>query len=146
MLISIGTFLATKDLEYLGKVYPISVSIIMFLMSAIIAVQMFLSNEYSSVLFDNEQSLSKQKDLRPFWLPIYWFISPLVLSIFIGFYISIGLFVTIFLIKIAKVSLRKSIIGGIGVWIVLALISHFMIMDFPPGIIQSFIELPWPIN
>ena len=146
MLISIGTFLATKDLEYLGKVYPISVSIIMFLMSAIIAVQMFFSNQYSSVLFDNEQSLSKQKDLRPFWLPIYWFISPLVLSIFIGFYISIGLFVTIFLIKIAKVSLRKSIIGGIGVWIVLALISHFMIMDFPPGIIQSFIELPWPIN
>jgi putative tricarboxylic transport membrane protein len=54
--------------------------------------------------------------------------------------------VIIFLIKIAKVNLRKSIIGGVGVWIVLALISHFMVMDFPPGIIQSFIELPWPIN
>jgi len=146
MLISIGTFLATKNLEYLGMVYPVSVSVIMFILSFAIAVQMYFSNEYSSVLFDNEQSLLKQKDLRPFWLPIFWFISPLVLSIFIGFYISIGLFVIIFLIKIAKVSVRKSIIGGVGVWIVLALISHFMVMDFPPGIIQSFIELPWPIN
>ena len=146
MLISIGTFLATKNLEYLGMVYPVSVSVIMFVLSFTIAVQMYFSNEYSSVLFDNEQSLLKQKDLRPFWLPIFWFISPLLLSIFIGFYISIGLFVIIFLIKIAKVNLRKSIIGGIGVWIVLALISHFMVMDFPPGIIQSFIELPWPIN
>ena len=71
---------------------------------------------------------------------------PLFLSVFIGFYISIGLFVFIFLSKIARVGFRFSLISSIGVWIALAAISHFMIMDFPPGILQGYIELPWPIN
>ncbi|MDC0435804.1 hypothetical protein OAL69_01265 [Pelagibacteraceae bacterium] len=144
--ISIGTFLATKNLEFLGSIYPVSVSIIMFLMSIIIIIQMLTADQYSSILFDTEQTLSKQKDTRPFWQPIIWFVSPLFLSVIVGFYISIGLFVIIFLTKIAKIRFQKSLIGGLGVWFVLALISHFMVMDFPPGILQSYIELPWPIN
>ena len=146
IFISISTFMATKDLEFLGRIYPVSVSVVMFIMSTIIVIQLLNANEHSSVLFDTEQSLSKQKDTRPFWQPILWFISPLFLSIIIGFYISIGLFVIIFLMKIANVEFKKSLIGGLGVWFVLALISHFMVMDFPPGILQSYIELPWPIN
>ena len=70
----------------------------------------------------------------------------LFLSVFIGFYISIGLFVFVFLSKIARASFRFSLISSICVWIALAAISHFMIMDFPPGILQGYIELPWPIN
>ena len=75
MLVSIGTFLATKNLEYLGKVYPVSVSVIMFVMSAIIAVQMYFSNEYSSVLFDNEQSLLKQKKILDLFGYLYFGLS-----------------------------------------------------------------------
>ena len=146
IFISMSTFMATKDLEFLGRIYPVSVSVVMFIMSTIIVIQLLNANEHSSVLFDTEQSLSKQKDIRPFWQPIFWFISPLFLSVIIGFYISIGLFVIIFLMKIANVEFKKSLIGGLGVWLVLALISHFMVMDFPPGILQSYIELPWPIN
>ena len=52
----------------------------------------------------------------------------------------------VFLSKIARTSFRFSLSSAIGVWLVLAAISHFMIMDFPPGILQSYIELPWPIN
>jgi len=146
LLISVGTFFATKDLEFLGKIYPVTVSLIMFLMSLIIVIQLIYANEYSSVLFDTEQNLLNQKDTRPFWQPILWFVSPLFLSVIIGFYISIGLFVIIFLSKIANIDFKKSVVGGLSVWFVLALISHFMVMDFPPGIIQSLIELPWPIN
>ena len=52
----------------------------------------------------------------------------------------------IFLSKIARASFRFSLVSAVGVWIALAAISHFMIMDFPPGILQGYIELPWPIN
>jgi putative tricarboxylic transport membrane protein len=48
--------------------------------------------------------------------------------------------------KIARVSFRFSLISAICVWIALAAISHFMIMDFPPGLSQNYFELPWPIN
>ena len=107
---------------------------------------MFISKSGSKVFHDAENLLLGNSEIRNQWLTIFWFISPLFLSIFIGFYISIGLFVFIFLSKIARVSFRFSLISAIGVWIALAAISHFMIMDFPPGILQGYIELPWPIN
>ena len=107
---------------------------------------MFVSKSGSKVFHDAENLLLGNTQIRSQWLTIFWFISPLFLSVFIGFYISIGLFVFIFLSKIARASFRFSLISSIGVWIALAAISHFMIMDFPPGILQSYIELPWPIN
>ena len=126
-IISIYTVFVTDHLQYLGKIFPISVGLFMFFFSLIIGIQMFISKSGSKVT-------------------IFWFISPLFLSVFIGFYISIGLFVFIFLSKIARASFRFSLVSAIGVWIALAAISHFMIMDFPPGILQGYIELPWPIN
>ncbi|MDA8618714.1 hypothetical protein N9L17_02405 [Candidatus Pelagibacter bacterium] len=100
----------------------------------------------SKVFFDNEIAFSRQPNIRSYWLTIFWFISPLFLSIFIGFYISIGLFVIFFLNQIARKSLLFSAISGLIVWIFLGAISHFMVMDFPPGILQSYLELPWPLG
>jgi len=79
-------------------------------------------------------------------MTIFWFISPLFLSVFIGFFFSIGLFVILFLNKIANKSITYSVISGLFVWFFLGAISHFMIMDFPPGILQSYFELPWPLS
>jgi len=146
LVISVYTIFVTNHLQYLGKIFPISVGLFMFLFCVIIGIQMFLSKSGSKVFYDAENLLLDNKEIRSQWLTIFWFISPLFLSIFIGFYISIGLFVFIFLLEIAKITFRFSLISAIGVWIVLAAISHFMIMDFPPGILQSYVELPWPVN
>ena len=145
-IISIYTVLVTDHLQYLGKIFPISVGLFMFFFSLIIGIQMFISKSGSKVFHDAENLILGNTEIRSQWLTIFWFISPLFLSVFIGFYISIGLFVFIFLSKIARASFRFSLVSAIGVWIALAAISHFMIMDFPPGILQGYIELPWPIN
>ena len=89
---------------------------------------MFISKSGSKVFHDAENLILGNTEIRSQWLTIFWFISPLFLS------------------KIARASFRFSLISSLGVWIALAAISHFMIMDFPPGILQGYIELPWPIN
>ena len=144
--LGIYTILVTDHLQYLGKIFPISVGIFMITFCFIIGVQMYFGNTGAKVFHDAENLVKGKKEIRNQWLTIFWFISPLFLSIFIGFFVSIGFFVIIFLHKIAKKNKVFSILSGVLVWIFLSLISHFMVMDFPPGILQSYIELPWPLG
>ena len=145
-LIGAYTIFSTDHLQFLGKIFPVSVGILLCVFTAITALQMKFAKRDSKVFFDNEIAFSRQPNIRSYWLTIFWFISPLFLSIFIGFYISIGLFVIFFLNKIARKSLLFCAISGLIVWIFLGAISHFMVMDFPPGILQSYLELPWPLG
>ena len=144
--IGVYTIFVTDHLQYLGKVFPISVGIFLSIFCLIIGAQMYFGNNGAKVFHDTENLIGQDPKIRSQWLTIFWFISPLFLSVFIGFYISIGLFVFIFLTKIAKKSLNFSLLSGIFVWIFLGIVSHFMVMDFPPGILQSYLELPWPLG
>lgn len=144
--IGVYTIFVTDHLQYLGKVFPISIGMFLSIFCLIIGAQMYFGNNGAKVFHDTENLISRDPKIRNQWLTIFWFISPLFLSVFIGFYISIGLFVFIFLTKIAKKSLNFSLISGLFVWIFLGIVSHFMVMDFPPGILQSYLELPWPLG
>ena len=144
--IGVYTIFVTDHLQYLGKVFPISIGIFLSIFCSIIGAQMYFGNSGAKVFHDTENLIGQDNKIRSQWLTIFWFISPLFLSVFIGFYISIGLFVFIFLKKIAKKSLNFSLLSGLFVWIFLGIVSHFMVMDFPPGILQSYVELPWPLS
>lgn len=144
--IGVYTIFVTDHLQYLGKVFPISIGIFLSIFCSIIGAQMYFGNSGAKVFHDTENLIGQDPKIRSQWLTIFWFISPLFLSVFIGFYISIGLFVFIFLKKIAKKSLNFSLLSGLFVWIFLGIVSHFMVMDFPPGILQSYVELPWPLS
>ena len=144
--IGVYTIFVTDHLQYLGKVFPISIGIFLSIFCSIIGAQMYFGNSGAKVFHDTENLIGQDPKIRSQWLTIFWFISPLFLSVFIGFYISIGLFVFIFLKKIAKKSLNFSLLSGLFVWIFLGIVSHFMVMDFPPGILQSYLELPWPLG
>ena len=144
--IGVYTIFVTDHLQYLGKVFPISIGIFLSIFCSIIGAQMYFGNSGAKVFHDTENLIGQDPKIRSQWLTIFWFISPLFLSVFIGFYISIGLFVFIFLKKIANKSLNFSLLSVLFVWIFLGIVSHFMVMDFPPGILQSYVELPWPLS
>jgi len=146
LLIACYTIWACKDLGFLGKVFPQGVGIAMLICSSILTYQILFNRKESIVFYDSESSLGTDKELKPFWLPIFWFILPLFMAMIMGFYIAIGLYVFWFLYKIAEVKLSLCIVSSISIWIALGIISHFMVMDFAPGILQAYFELPWPIN
>ena len=118
----------------------------MVICSLSLVFQINFAKSGSVVLHDSEASMANIEDIQPFWMPIFWFLLPLIVAIFIGFYVAIGLFVFWFLKKIANIKTSLCFVSAISIWVILAIISHFMVMDFAPGLIQAFIELPWPIN
>ena len=106
--IGVYTIFVTDHLQYLGKVFPISIGIFLSIFCSIIGAQMYFGNSGAKVFHDTENLIGQDLKIRSQWLTIFWFISPLFLSVFIGFYISIGLFVFIFLTKTRVGVLKKT--------------------------------------
>ncbi len=76
---------------------------------------------------------------------ILWFVGLMVSTWLIGFYISIGLFIFIFLKTRSPAPLWKvTFLTACGL-AVLAFISHMLVLEFPRGLLQEAIELPWPL-
>ena len=97
------TIWATKDLAFLGKIYPQGVGAVMLICSLGLIYQIKFAKSGSVVLHDSEANMANKDDIQPFWMPIFWFLLPLLVAIFIGFYVAIGLFVFWFLKKIANI-------------------------------------------
>ena len=62
----------------------------------------------------------------------------------VGYLIAIGLFFVFFLrIKAGSSRTRTGLLIAIGFLVALA---HIMFLDFPRGLLQNVVELPWPIG
>ena len=64
----------------------------------------------------------------------------------VGFlFASVG-FVFLFLKKKAGVSYLWSITTALLVMALLVILSYYLVLIYPPGILQLFVELPWPLS
>ena len=67
-------------------------------------------------------------------------------SMLVGFFIAIVAFFIVFLRVKARASWpRIAVLTVLGVSIISA-ICWFMVLDFPPGLLQDYVDLPWPLN
>jgi hypothetical protein len=75
-----------------------------------------------------------------------WFATLLVLSSLFGFIIALAVFLVTFFRVRAQCSWRKILIltaSGIALICFMAGVLH---RDFPPGLLQAFVQLPWPLG
>ena len=75
-----------------------------------------------------------------------WVLALLGFIYVFGFMIGVAAFFVSFMIAEAKLPLWKIGIVTGSVVGVLTLFSHFLVVDFPGGLIQQWFDLPWPIN
>ena len=78
--------------------------------------------------------------------PILWLAGLLGASTLVGFFIAIVGFFVLFLRLEAGASWRRTALlsaAGSGFLLVLA---DTLVLDFPPGLLQHYVDLPWPIG
>jgi hypothetical protein len=61
----------------------------------------------------------------------------------VGFPIGCALFIFIFITKKAEGSLLRNAILGISGVTFLGIMSHFLTLRYPPGLLQTVVEMPW---
>ena len=83
---------------------------------------------------------------RGLWPTLGWFVSLLLLTALLGFVLALGIFFLVFLRRRAGADLALAVAltaAGIGG---LLLLAHLIGADFPPGVLQTLLELPWPLS
>lgn len=128
------------------RIFPMFISFIAMVACLALIIRMIRAPETDTVFADREASGEDADAPHGFWGTMAWFATLLVLSSLFGFIIALAVFLVIFLRVRAQCSWLKTLIltaSGIALMCFMANALH---RDFPPGLLQAFVELPWPLG
>jgi TctA family transporter len=130
--------------SFLGAVFPGIVAGVMLLISIPIMLKLAFARDAGSLLHDGEEGTDQTQG--GFWTYLFWFAGLVLGSALAGFLLaSIGFFLA-FLRHAAKcswpVTLLLTAIANGG----LIAVADILVLDFPAGLLQSLVDLPWPLR
>lgn len=134
--------------SFLGGIFPIVVASGMWLLSAIVVVQLLTRPEGSPVYFDNEyeQGYAHDSNTASIMHYVYWIAGLVIGSYLVGYVISIAIFFCAFLMNKAGMSLWRSLATTAAASGFLLGLTHIMLLDLPIGLLQETVSLPWPLG
>ncbi len=148
---AIGLFLAVNLYDALqltvliDKVFPVTVVALTLLGTVLLLAQMVRSPPGAAVLADTE---SNGETVAPhgLWATLGWLVALLAITLLVGFTLALAIFFVVFLrIRAGLDWLRCMLLTGAGLGALL-LIAGTLNRDFPPGLLQEFVDLPWPFR
>ena len=135
------------DYAAADRVFPRFVSGVAIACCLVLLVQMMLKPESHALFADRESGVSDTGGQgHGLWATLAWFAGLLVLTMLAGFVLALAAFL------LAFIRFRSGRSWGFAVAYAAAGIAFMCFMagllnrDFPPGLLQSLIELPWPLR
>ena len=137
-----AVFALVSSFQYhvMGKIFPMVVSIITLALAAPLLICMYRTKVAAAVLNDIELGAETERSIYYY---LAWTVGMLGLIALIGFPFGCALFIYAFVRWHTDVSdLRAAILGISGVAF-LGMMSHFLSLQYPTGLLQVFVEMPW---
>jgi TctA family transporter len=135
-----------SQLTFLARVFPLSVALIT--LALILATFAWLSrNRPSYVLHDAEREWSAgERPAHSVWHYQGWMLGLLAASAALGFVLGVFVYISVFLRVKAGVAWPKAALAASGAAVVLGVLSHVLVLDYPGGALQHLVNMPWPLN
>ncbi|MEM9229206.1 MAG: tripartite tricarboxylate transporter permease [Pseudomonadota bacterium] len=128
------------------RVFPMFVSSVCLVGCAALIIRMMLRPETDTIFADREVSGEDAGAAYGLWPTLAWFVGLLVLTSLLGFILALALFLFAFM------RLRAGVSAGVAALYTVAGIAFMCVMagllnrDFPPGLLQEYVALPWPLT
>ena len=133
------------DYASADRVFPQFVAGVAIFGTLILLAQMFLKPA-THPLFADLESVASKDGLRGLWTTLAWFAGLLILTSLVGFIIALAVFLTLFLrFRSDRTWPAALLLSGAGMAFICAL-GGLLNRDFPPGLLQEFVRLPWPLG
>jgi hypothetical protein len=98
----------------------------------------------------NAEVFDTEADVPPGMLSmehyIVWFLGLMAVSALVGFLIGLGLFFLVFLHVKARAPLWRNLVLTGSAMAFLIVMSYVFVLDFPGGLLQELVEMPWPFR
>ncbi|MDA0376970.1 MAG: tripartite tricarboxylate transporter permease [Proteobacteria bacterium] len=126
--------------NFLGGVFPGAISLIMFI---VMTYTLFFNQKWLSKALNSSYSL---EDIKDMFYAFSWIIFLVVLVSLFGFIIGIVILFIAVMKNKTEMPLIKILTITTGGVALMLLLSHFMVLDFPSGLLQEYVQLPWPLK
>ncbi|MDO9569222.1 MAG: tripartite tricarboxylate transporter permease [Hydrogenophaga sp.] len=139
---------SSYPLSFLGAVFPLSTSSLMLLFTGFIVWKLVCGAPGHSTHCDQEIAarVGNSHDGSSVWPSVGWFAFLFGMTALIGFILSLAIFISAFLVTRTTIGWIKSLVyAGTCIGFMVTL-GHFLTLDFPAGVLQRFVELPWPLK
>jgi putative tricarboxylic transport membrane protein len=128
------------------KIFPLTIGTVTILAAVALMVRMVRAPASDDAFIDLESGGDDSEAPHGLWRTLAWFVALLALSGLFGLIIALVLFLLAFFRLRAGMGWVATLLytaGGIGFMIALAAILG---REFPPGLLQAYVHLPWPLR
>ena len=128
------------------KIFPVTVGAVTLVCCLALLIRMMRAPEGDPVFADQEQGGEDGAAPHGLWATLSWFAYLLVLSSLIGFILALGIFFVTFLRLRAGLSWLQTVLLTAAAVIFICFLGGILGRDFPPGLLQELVRLPWPLT
>jgi len=134
------------DYNMTDKVIPLVIGSFALLCCAILLIQMMRRPEGDSIFADKEVAGEDADAPYGLWSTLAWFASLIVATWFVGFILAlIGFLITFFRVRAGAGWAKTLVLAACGIGL-MCLMAGLLNRDFPPGLLQGAVDLPWPLK
>ncbi len=148
MLVFAYAAFSSFSLSFLGSVFPLSTALLMLFAAGYLVWNIAAGPIGHSSHIDQELAakVKNEHDDNSVWPSLLWFALLFGITALIGFILALVLFITAYLVLRTSLGWVRSLIyTGLSVGFMVTL-GHYLTLNFPAGLLQRMIELPWPLN
>ena len=128
------------------RIFPMTIAMVGILGSVALLIQMIRTPE-PHVLFADREAAGEDADApHGLWATLFWLALLLTLSALMGFILAAIVFMVSFLrIRAGLGWARIAVLTALGIAF-LCFVAGTLNRDFPPGLLQEYTSLPWPLT
>ncbi|MFS4580714.1 tripartite tricarboxylate transporter permease [Phaeobacter sp. C3_T13_0] len=128
------------------KIVPLVIGGITLAALLILLVQMILRPETDAIFADKELAGEDADAPYGLWSTLAWFVGLIVTTYFLGFILALCGFLISFLRVRAQAPWPKTLILAAAGIALMCVMAGALNRDFPPGLLQDAVDLPWPLK
>ncbi|MEL6235674.1 MAG: tricarboxylate transporter, partial [Pseudomonadota bacterium] len=128
------------------KIFPLFVSSVGVAALVVLLIRMMLAGETDPLFADREAAGDDATAPHGLWPTLAWFAGLLVLSALLGFILALAIFLlSFFRIRAGLTWLWSAALAGAGIGFMMIL-AGALNRNFPSGLLQDYVALPWPLT
>ena len=134
------------DYNMTDKIVPLIIGGITLVALLILLGQMILRPEGHTIFADKEAAGEDADAPYGLWGTLAWFAGLIAATYFVGFILALAGFLIVFLRVRAQASWPKSLLLTACGLALMCVMAGSLNRDFPPGLLQDAVDLPWPLH
>lgn len=128
------------------RVFPMFVGGVSLVGCLALIVRMMLKPETDTIFADREREGEDARATHGLWATLIWFAGLLTLTALLGFVLALAIFLFSFMRLRAGLSAAVSSAYAVTGIAFMCAMAWLLNRDFPAGLLQEYVDLPWPLG